>query len=72
MSSTAALPTAGVLRYGVLGLPLAFAALPIYVHVPALYANELGLSLSLVGAILLATRIADAIADPLIGWASDR
>ena len=72
MSSAAVLPTAGVLRYGVLGLPLAFAALPIYVHVPALYANELGLSLSLVGAILLVTRIADAIADPLIGWASDR
>ncbi len=59
-------------RYGLLGLPLAFAALPIYVHVPHLYAAEMGLSLSLVGAILLATRVADAFADPLIGWFSDR
>jgi glycoside/pentoside/hexuronide:cation symporter, GPH family len=72
MSATVALPMAGVLRYGVLGLPLAFAALPIYVHVPALYAGQAGLSLSLVGLILLATRIVDAVADPLIGWASDR
>jgi len=68
----AALPTGAVLRYGLLGLPLAFAALPIYVHVPKLYADELGLSLALVGGILLATRILDALADPLIGWASDR
>lgn len=59
-------------RYGLLGLPLAFAALPIYVHVPHLYAAEMGLSLSLVGTILLATRVADALADPLIGWFSDR
>ncbi len=60
------------LRYGLLGLPLAFAALPIYVHVPKLYADQAGLSLALVGAILLLTRIVDAVSDPLIGWASDR
>lgn len=65
-------PAGLVWRYGLLGLPLAFAALPIYVHVPHLYAAEMGLSLSLVGAILLATRVADAFADPLIGWFSDR
>lgn len=60
------------LRYGLLGLPLAFAALPIYVHVPKLYADQAGLSLALVGAILLLTRVVDALSDPLIGWASDR
>ncbi|ENO82525.1 MFS transporter, partial [Thauera aminoaromatica] len=61
-----------LLAYGALGLPLAFAALPIYVHVPRLYAEGLGLSLALVGAVLLAARVVDAITDPLIGWASDR
>lgn len=61
-----------VLRYGLLGLPLAFAALPIYVHVPKLYAEQAGLSLALVGTILLLTRIFDALSDPLIGWVSDR
>lgn len=60
------------LAYGALGLPLAFAALPLYVHVPHLYADGLGLPLATVGAVLLAVRIADAVTDPLIGWASDR
>lgn len=60
------------LTYGVLGLPLAFAALPIYVHVPKLYADGFGLSLTWVGGVLLAVRILDALLDPLIGWASDR
>lgn len=63
---------AALLAYGALGLPLAFAALPIYVHVPRLYADGVGLSLALVGAVLLAARIVDAITDPLIGWANDR
>lgn len=61
-----------LLAYGALGLPLAFAALPIYVHVPRLYAEGLGLPLALVGAVLLAARIVDALTDPLIGWANDR
>ena len=37
------------LAYGLLGLPLAFAALPIYVHAPKLYGGDLGLSLAVVG-----------------------
>lgn len=61
-----------ILAYGALGLPLAFAALPIYVHVPKLYAEGLGLPLASVGAVLLASRLADAVSDPLIGWLSDR
>lgn len=63
---------AGILAYGALGLPLAFAALPIYVHVPRLYAESLGLSLATVGLVLLLVRIFDAVTDPLIGWVSDR
>ena len=65
-------PAADLLAYGALGLPLAFAALPLYVHVPRLYAEGLGLSLAVVGGILLAARIFDAVTDPLIGWANDR
>ncbi|WP_050417253.1 MFS transporter [Azoarcus sp. CIB] len=60
------------LAYGVLGLPLAFAALPIYVHAPKLYADGLGLPLAAIGAVLLGVRIVDAVTDPIIGWASDR
>ncbi len=58
--------------YGALGLPLAMAALPLYVHLPKLYGGELGMPLALVGAILLATRMADAASDPVLGWLSDR
>ena len=59
------------LAYGVLGLPLAMAALPVYVHVPHLYAGA-GVNLTLLGVLLLAARLLDAGMDPLLGWWSDR
>lgn len=62
----------GILAYGLLGLPLAFAALPIYVHVPRFYAEVSGMSLALLGIILLATRLVDAGIDPWLGWLADR
>ena len=61
-----------LLAYGALGLPLAMAALPVYVHVPRLYAETTGMSLSLLGVLLLAARLADAGIDPLLGGWSDR
>lgn len=59
-------------RYGALGLPLAFAALPVYVHVPRLYAEVSGLDLALLGGLLLLARLFDAVIDPLLGWLADR
>ena len=41
---------------GALGLPLAFAALPIYVHVPKLYGDAFGLSLTVVGVAMSVLR----------------
>jgi len=72
VSETRALRLPQIVAYGALGLPLAFAALPIYVHVPKLYADDLGLSLTVVGAVLLGARIVDAVTDPLFGWLGDR
>lgn len=66
------LPRRQLLAYGALGLPLAMAALPVYVHVPHLYAERSGMSLSLLGALLLVSRLADAGIDPLLGGWSDR
>ena len=60
-----------VAAYGLLGLPLAFAALPVYVYAPKFYAG-LGLSLAASGAILLVARLADAFIDPWLGNWSDR
>ena len=61
-----------ILAYGLLGLPLAFAALPIYVHVPRYYAEMAGMELALLGAILLGARLLDAGVDPWLGWLADR
>lgn len=64
--------TTGILAYGMLGLPLAFAALPIYVHVPRFYAEATGMPLALLGAILVGARLGDALIDPWLGWLADR
>lgn len=61
---------AELIGYGLIGLPLAFVALPIYVHLPAVYAQA-GLSLGMIGSVLLLARLADALIDPLIGWWGD-
>lgn len=53
--------------YGLLGLPLAFVAMPLYVVLPSHYGQTLGVSLGALGAVLLLTRLADALIDPLLG-----
>jgi glycoside/pentoside/hexuronide:cation symporter, GPH family len=60
------------LRYGALGLPLAFVALPLYVVLPKHYASSFGIPLASLGVLLLAARLLDAIADPWIGRWADR
>lgn len=64
--SDAVLPHAASARYGLLGLPLAFVALPLYVMLPAHYA-QLGVPLALLGLVLLGTRLFDAVIDPVLG-----
>jgi glycoside/pentoside/hexuronide:cation symporter, GPH family len=60
------------LRYGLLGLPLAFVALPLYVVLPNYYARELGMPLATLGALLLLARLLDALIDPWLGSVIDR
>lgn len=55
------------IRYGLPGFTLAFAALPLYLLTPALYAQQFGLGLGTIGLLLMLTRLTDAIADPFIG-----
>ena len=64
------LPRVRLFAYGGLGLPLAFAALPLYVHLAPFYSGVI--SLSVLGAILLALRFLDAAIDPMIGALFDR
>lgn len=57
--------------YGWLALPLAFVALPMYVNVPHWYATHYAVPLSLLGVVLLLTRLVDAVTDPFLGRFSD-
>jgi GPH family glycoside/pentoside/hexuronide:cation symporter len=68
----AALPMRSLVAYGLFGMPLAMAALPLYVHVPQLYGAHFGVDLARLGYLLLALRLADALVDPLLGAWSDR
>ena len=58
--------------YGLFAMPLAMAALPLYVHLPKFYGGTLGVDLALLGAVLLVLRLADGLVDPLLGVWSDR
>jgi len=65
-------PREGLAAYGLLGAPLAMMALPVYVLVPKFYAEATGLALSVIGLVLLITRLGDAFVDPLLGAWVDR
>lgn len=67
-----ALPRQAFAGYGLLGLPLAFVALPVYVHLPNVYAQQYGVPLAALGAVLLLSRSIDAVVDPWLGRWGDR
>jgi Na+/melibiose symporter-like transporter len=54
-----------------MGLPLAFAALPLYVILPNHYARQFGVPLAALGAVLLGARLLDALIDPWLGRFND-
>ena len=61
-----------LLQYGFIAVPIAFAGFPLYVLAPDFFATQHGLSLTLLGTLLLIIRVFDAVQDPLIGWFTDR
>ena len=68
----ARVPVATLAAYGLFGMPLAMAALPLYVHLPKFYGDHLGVNLAVLGSVLLILRLADGMIDPLLGVLSDR
>lgn len=72
MSSNAPIKRSQLLYYGAFAMPVAFAGMPLYVHAPDFYATQYGISLSVLGLILLGLRFFDAVQDPLIGKMGDR
>lgn len=65
------LPLWILLVYGLPAVALAIPTIPVYVQLPSYYATEIGLTLSAVGAAMLAARLLDVVTDPLIGLLSD-
>ena len=53
--------------YMLFALPLMMTALPINILLPKFYSEATGLRLDVIGLVFLATRLVDAVADPLLG-----
>lgn len=71
MTSKKKLTKLDLFSYGILGLPLGFIGLPLYVYLPKFYAENYGVSLVSLSILLLITRVIDTVQDPFIGWFSD-
>jgi glycoside/pentoside/hexuronide:cation symporter, GPH family len=66
------LPTRVLLAYGAPAVILSAFALTYYIYLPKFYADYVGLNLTAIGFIVLASRLWDAVTDPAIGALSDR
>ena len=60
------------IRYGGAAFALGMPTIPLLVHLPALYAEEIGVGLTATGIALFAARLLDVFTDPIIGAVSDR
>jgi len=65
-------PNGSNVAYGLLGLPLAMAALPVYVQIPTYYTAQLGMALASAGWVLFFARFFDALQDPFLGRVIDK
>jgi glycoside/pentoside/hexuronide:cation symporter, GPH family len=69
--SAPSLPAPRLVGYSLVSLVLGMATIPLYVQVSRFYADNFGLSLALIGFVLLAARSVDAVTDPFAGVWSD-
>lgn len=57
--------------YSLTDLPVALSLFPVMVFIPRFYASDMGVSLALVGTIMITVRVFDVVTDPLMGYLSD-
>ncbi len=60
------------IAYALPALSLTAAATSVYIFITKFYADSIGLNLSVIGAVVLGSRIWDAVIDPTIGSLADR
>lgn len=57
--------------YAFLALPLSTLAVGMFIILPTVYAESIGLSMAQIAIVIPLTRIWDVVTDPLVGWLSD-
>ncbi len=72
MSAPVTARAARLPAWSLFGAILSGAGLPIYIYAPKFYADNFGISLTLLGAVLFGLRLLDVIQDPVLGWVSER
>lgn len=72
LTTEAKLPTGRLVAHSLLHTAVTGVQLPIGVYLPAIYAQQYGISLAVLGMIFLIERIWGTMTDPLVGWLCDR
>ncbi len=70
--SSGRLPAGRLIAHAAMSLPIMGSQLPLSTYLPAIYAQQFGISLYALGAIFLGERIWSTLSDPLVGWLCDR
>jgi GPH family glycoside/pentoside/hexuronide:cation symporter len=65
-------PLAKKLAYAAPAFALAIVGIPVYVYIPKFYTDVVGVNIAMLGYLLLAVRLFDAVTDPAIGFLSDK
>ena len=66
------LPMGRLIAHSSLHVPVTTVQVPIGVYLPAIYATQYGLSLTVLGMIFLAERVWGTVSDPMVGWLCDK
>ena len=66
-STSAVLSKTTLYAHGSIGIPLAVIGYPLAIWIPAHYSGGLGISLAMVGTILMLARFTDVLTDPIMG-----
>jgi GPH family glycoside/pentoside/hexuronide:cation symporter len=65
-------PGARLPAWALFGAVLSGAGLPIYIYAPKFFADNYGVSLTVLGGVLFGLRLFDVVQDPVLGWVSER
>lgn len=70
--TNALVPLRQKLAYAAPAFALAVVGIPVYVYIPKFYTDVVGVHITVLGYLVLAVRLFDAVTDPAIGYLSDR